>query len=449
MTDVDVIVVGAGLAGLNTARLLRRGGARVLVLEARDRVGGRTYSRAIDGATFDLGGQWLGPTQHRVAALARELGIRTFPTWSRGTKLMEVDGALRRYEGSIPSLSIVNLLLLHRTMRRVDRLTRQVPAAAPERARRAAEWDGMSLETWKRANVPSRQVRDAFDVAVRVVFGAEPGELNLLHFLSYLSAGGGLRSLIEIEHGAQQDRFVGGAQGLALGLAAELGDAVRLSAPVRHLAQDADGVTVHAGIPEQAWRARHVVVAVPPPLAGRLSYAPALPPLRDQLTQRLPMGATTKCIVTYDQPFWRDAGLSGEAISGAGPLTVTFDNTSHDGARAALVGFVVGQSARALAPLPAAERRARVLAAFARFFGKAASAPREYVEQDWQEEQWTRGCPVASFAPGAMLAFLPALRAPVGRLHWAGTETATEWNGYLEGALQSGERAAAEVLARL
>jgi monoamine oxidase len=445
-TDADVVVIGAGLAGLQAARLLTRGGAKVIVVEARDRVGGRTWSRPIGGGTFDLGGQWIGPTQHRANALARELGIATFATYSTGVKLMETGGKLRRYRGSIPSLSIPNLLVMHRAMRRADREAGRVRIDRPWDAPRAADFDSESLETWKRRLIPTRQVREAFDVAVRVVFGAEPAELSLLWFLAYVSASGGLRQLIEIEGGAQQDRFVGGAQTLSTKLAAEL--QVLLSSPVTRIAHGADGVTIHVAGGREL-RARRVVIAIPPALAAKIAFDPPLPAQREQLVQRMPMGATTKIIATYARPFWRAAGLSGEAISGAGPLTVTFDNTSHDGAQPALVGFVVGRHARGLLLRPESERRAAVLSHLVKLFGREAAQPTNFVEQDWQAEPWTRGCPVGSFAPGAMLDFAPALRATIGAIHFAGTETAAEWTGYLEGALESAERASREVLTAL
>ncbi len=445
--DADVVVVGAGLAGLNAARLCVAGGAGALVVEARGRVGGRTVSLPVGGATFDFGAQWIGPGQDRVAALARKYGVTTFPTWETGRKVMEQGGRIRSYRGTIPSLPIVSLLLLNRALGRIRRLERQVPAGEPERAGRAAAWDAMSLETWKRHNIPSRIARDAVDVAVRGIFGAEASELSLLHFLWYVNTSGGLEKLIEIKGGAQQDRLVGGTQALSIAMAGELGDRVILDAPVEEIEQGAGGVVVSGG--GKSWRAKRVIVAVPPALAGRIRYRPGLPADRDQLTQRWPMGATTKIVATYERPFWRDAGLSGEAVSmGMGPVTVTFDNTTHDGT-AALVAFAVGQPARELARRGEADRRAAVLERLGRFFGGQARTPLAVRELAWADEPWTRGCPTGIMGPGVLSSFAASLRAPVGRIHWAGTETATEWTGYMEGALQSGERAAAEAVAAL
>lgn len=447
MTALDVIVVGGGLGGLTTARSLEDGGASVLVLEARDRVGGRTVNKRVGKADFDLGGQWLGPTQDRVYALARRLGIATFPTHGAGRKVMEVRGRVGTYKGTIPTLALHKLLLLQRAISSIERLAKTVPADTPWTAKRADIWDAMTLEDWKRRHVPSRDVRDTVDVAIRAVFGAEAAELSMLHFLMYLRSGGGMMKLVEVEGGAQQDRFVGGSWLMSAGLARELGERVRLSTPVAEIAQDGDGVTVRTAGGESL-RAKRVVVAVPPALAGRIRYAPALPGARAGLTQRWPMGAITKAIIAYDRPFWRERGFSGEAVSTTGPVTLTFDNCTSDGAQPALLAFICGTAARRLSGQPD-ERRRLVLEALVRWFGPDARDPVDYVDLDWGAEEWTGGCPTGFASPGTLTALGLALRDPVGRIHFAGTETATVWTGYLEGAIESGERTAREVLAAL
>ena len=441
--DVDVVVVGAGLAGLCAARELVRGGCSVRVLEARDRVGGRTQSEVIRGATFDLGGQWIGPGQRRMAALCQEFGIETFPTWHTGTKVLECMGRRSTFKGAIPSLSVPHLLEAQVGLMRLDRIVRKIPLQAPHALPESREWDDTTVESWRREQLIARATREVFDVAVRTVFGAEPSELSLLWFLYYLQTGGGLSAHVDIAKGAQQDRFVRGAQSVSLALARALEGRVMLSAPVRAIAQDDDGVWVeHA---RGVTSARYAVMAVPPSMLTRMEWAPALPGTVDQVLQRMPMGATVKVLAFYERAFWRERGLSGEVVATRGPISAVFDNSSADGRVPCLVSFVVGRDARGWSSRPAVERRQEVLAQLARCVGDEALRPVEMVEKDWSEEPWTRGCPVGNAVPGTWMQHA-ALRDPVGRVHLAGTETATAWTGYMEGAVESGERAAREVL---
>jgi len=443
--DVDCAIVGAGLSGLAAARALVAAGRSVVVLEARDRVGGRVLNADIgDGKVVEAGGQWVGPTQHRVMALVRELGLETFPTYGEGDNLLDDGGRLRRYRGPIPRINPVVIADIAQAQARLDRMARRVPLDEPWRAPRARAWDQQTAWTWLARNVRTRLARDLLQIAIEAVWAAHPGDLSLLHLLFYVHSGGGLDTLISTEGGAQQDRIVGGSQRIALGMAAELGEErIRLETPVRAIAQDAHGVTVGDV------RARHAIVALPPTLAGRIVYDPPLPGLRDGLTQRVPQGSVIKCHAIYDEPFWRREGLSGQATSPAGPVKVTFDNSPPDGTPGVLMGFLEGDQARDLGTLPPDRRRAEVLACFARLFGRRAAEPVAYLEQDWSQEPYTRGCYAGFFPPGVWTRYGRMLRAPQGRIHWAGTETATVWNGYFDGALTAGERAAGEVAGAL
>lgn len=443
----DVIVVGAGLAGLTAARALVDGGAATLVLEARDRVGGRVLSQPVGKAIFDLGAQWFGPGQTRTERLVHELGLTSFPTYHRGTKVLDINGRRSTYTGTIPSLPALKLLQVQLATTLLDRAAKQVAPGSPWTAARAARWDALSVEAWRKRFVPSRDADTLLEIVLRTPFGVEPSEMSMLHLLAFLSGSGGLAHMTTIEHGSQQDRIVEGAQELSKRLAAKLGERVVLNAPVKRIVHSADGVTVDSTV--GSWRARYVTVAVPPMLAGRIDYEPLLPALRDGLTQRFPMGATIKCLATYERAFWREQGFSGEAVGDCGPLSVALDNTSHDGAQPALVGIIGGRAARQWSARPAAERRTAVLRNLARFFGPEAEQVTDYVDKDWSTERWTGGCPVGVLPPGALVQFGSALRDPVGRIHWAGTETAAEWAGYMEGAIESGERAARETLDQL
>ncbi|OLF17085.1 flavin monoamine oxidase family protein [Actinophytocola xanthii] len=441
----DVVLVGAGVAGLTCADRLSRQGFDVLVCEARDRVGGRTSSVLAGGEVVDLGGQFVGPGQDRVYALAAELGVEVVPTHTAGDNLVETDaGRLRRFRGTVPSLGPLALLDLAQAQARFERLARRVDPRAPWTSPGAARLDMSTLAGWIRRNLRTRMGRRLFTLASRVLWAADPSELSLLHALFYVRAAGSLGAVMAIEGGAQQDRLVGGAQELAVRLAARLGDRVRLRAAVRAISQDDDGVlvSVDSGV---TIRAHHAVVAVPPPLAARIEYSPPLPALRDALTQRLGMGAAIKCMVVYPEPFWRSAGLSGYSLSLGGPLDGFVDTSALTSERGVLAGVVAGATARTFAVRSVDERRTAVLAQLTRLLGPRAAEPIGYADQDWSAEPFSRGAYSALFPPGAWTGFGAALREPVGRVHWAGSEIAICWYGFIEGAIRSGEAVAAKI----
>lgn len=451
--DAEAVVVGAGLAGLSAARQLVAAGVDVVVVEARDRVGGRTFTeRRSDDLWHDLGGQWIGPGQHRVQALVDELGLRTFPTWTSGDYLAGFGGGLSRYRGALPKLGVHVVADLAQAQLRLDRMARKVPLERPWDSPKAQAWDAQTFETWIRRNARSRAGREYFRLVSDAVFATEPSAMSLLHTLFYLHSGQGLDRLVSTRNGAQQDRVVGGTQQLSELMAGELGSRVHLGAPVRRI-DHADGsgrdgsVQVHAD--DLVVTARRAIVAIPPTLAGRIDYRPALPPERDQLTQRMPAGAVIKCMAVYDEPFWREDGLNGQVATDIAPVKVTFDNSPPTGHPGVLLAFVEGRPAIELGQVSDGALRRAVLDSLVRYFGDKAGNPVELVTQDWQKEEWTRGCYGAHLPPGALTQFGPALRRPVGPIHWAGAETAIEWSGYMDGALESGGRAAAEVLRSL
>lgn len=447
--DADVVVVGAGIAGLVAARRLQAAGVAPLVLEARERVGGRLLRHLLnDTVVIDLGGQWLGPTQERAYALVCELGLQLFPTYTEGESLAIIGGRLQRYSGSVPKLGVMALLDFGSAVAKLDRMAKQVLLDAPWDAPRAAAWDSETLASWARHTMRTALGRWGIQIFSEAVFAAEPSELSLLHALFYIHSGGGFESLISTRGGAQQDRFVEGAQSLALRLAEQLGNQVLMGQPVVRIQQSKESVCVitRSGA---TYTARAVIVAIPPTLAGRIEYDPPLPAVRDQLTQRLPNGAVIKCFAVYDRPFWREQGLNGMALSDCAPVHLIFDNSPPDASCGILLGFIEGAAARQMSLADTHIRRATVLECFARLFGEQARQPEAYIDHDWSAEIWSRGCYGAHFPPGVWTQFGRAVREPVGRIFWAGTETAIRWMGYIDGAIESGERAAAEVLSRL
>ncbi len=442
---VDVAVVGAGLAGLVGARDLLAAGHSVLVLEARNRVGGRLLNHTLaNGAVVEVGGQWVGPTQDRVLVLAEELGVGLYPTYEEGEHLLAVDGNVERYRGDDFALPEDALADVGETQQRLEEMASTVPLDKPWRAAEASAWDAQTLDAWLVANAQTDTGLGYWRTLVPALFSAEASEMSLLHFLFYCRSGGTIDRLVATHGGAQESRLVGGSQQLALRLAARLGDAVQLGAPVTAIRQDNGGVEVmHDGGVVKAGRA---IVALPPTLAGRIRYSPALPPLRDQLTQQVPMGYVTKVQIAYPEPFWRAEGLSGSVFSLDGEVSVIFDNSPPDLSCGVLLGFLEGAHARRAGKLPPEERKELILSVFAKFFGPRSADPDDYVEKDWAAEEWSRGCYGGRFGTGVWTGYGEALREPVGRIHWAGTETAEVWNGYMDGAVRSGERAAHEVL---
>lgn len=449
MAEHDVVVVGAGLAGLAAARRLRARGLDVVVVEARDRVGGRLeHGELEDGTPVELGGQWIGPTQDEMYALVRELGLETFPTHDVGETVLHTGGRQRRWNAQrlLPPVGAAAVADLAQGMLRFERLARRVPTDAPWTAPRARHLDARTLESWIATNLQTRNGRAFFRTAVEAVFACEASEVSLLHALFYAHSGTSWEHLLEVTGGAQHERIVGGSARIAEAMAAELGERVLLDRPVRRIEVTGGEVAV-VDRSEQRLVARDVIVALPPTLAGRLEYAPALPATRDQLTQRVPAGSVIKCYAVYDEPFWRADGRNGQVVSDRGPVKLTFDNSPPSGRPGVLMAFAEGQDARELHRRSADERRELVLGCLARYHGPRAGRPLQYLERDWLAEEFTRGCYGAHLTPGVWSAFGPELRRPVGPIHWAGAETATRWNGYMDGAVSSGLRAADEVLA--
>jgi monoamine oxidase len=453
-TTADVVVVGAGLAGLTAARELVRAGRRVVVLEARDRVGGRTLNHALPGGhVADLGGTWIGPTQNAVAALAAELGLATFAQVDDGQAVYNRGGVVTTYPsggptgGAPPDPTILADLVAIIAL--IDQMSTEVPVDAPWKASSAEEWDSQTLDTWLRAHTASPQTRKVASAAFNALMGCEAREISLLYALWYVACAGDeenpgtFERLIDVRGGAQERRFVDGAQSLSLRMAAALGSRVQLSAPVRKVTQSASGVEVVSD--RLTVRAGRAILALPPTLAGRIQFDPPLPSARDSYTQRSPQGRLMKVEAIYDRPFWRDAGRSGAVVSDTGPGKICYDVTPADNRLGGLLAFVGGDEARTWGDDHEALKRA-VVAQFVQFFGPLAASPREVVVQDWNDEVWNRGGPVHLLGPGTLTQDREAIWAPIGRLHWAGTETATYWHGYMDGAITSGKRAAAEVL---
>jgi monoamine oxidase len=441
----DVIIVGAGFAGLAAAKALRAAGVEPLVIEARDRVGGRTCPGSIAGLTIDLGGMWVGPTQTTLDALAREYGVKTYPQYLTGKSAIELNGKWHSSEGEdyLALLSLPVKLDVAQLVYRLTALSDSIKPDSPWTHPTADQFDAMTMQSWLDEHTHTDGAMSFMVSLVRAVFCAEPADLSFLFCLFYLKSGGNLEELTTSKNGAQQRLFVGGVHQLSQRIADQLGERVLLTSPVTDIKQDAEGVT--ATSPGAAFRAKALIIAIAPALAGRINYSPLLPHKRDALTQRMPMGSVIKVWIAYSTPFWRARGFSGLFSSDTAAFGPAFDVTPPGTAAGILAGFFDAKNSVEWSARSSEQRRAEVIRCLTAAFGAEARAPLEYVEKNWTQERYSLGCYTGTLGPGALTQFGPTLREPIGRIFFAGTESSPIWAGYIEGALRSGARAAAEV----
>jgi monoamine oxidase len=450
----DVVVVGAGLSGLMAAReLVRAGVGAVLVLEARERVGGLTVSQTVaEGVVVDGGGQWVGKTQTRILELARELGVATTESYSAGVPVFYFDGVRMAGTGQVfdgvrmPGTGQVFTLAdrdeLVQVRRKLGEMAAELPVDAPWDAPRAAEYDELTMFNWLRDNAMLQGVRRTIEYAINFTFGAKPEDISLLCFLVAVRACGGLESLLATSE-SQDLSFAGGSQRLSLRMAEELGDRVILGSPVRRIV-DGPGGPARVETDRLVIEAGRVIVAMMPADTRRIDFEPKLPQMRRRLARKWTGVPDYKVHVVYKTPFWRDLQLSGTAIGDHTAVDFVFDSSPPGGSPGVLLAFGAGDQL----PSDVGSRKDAVTAALAKFFGKEALEPTGFVEMDWMGEAWSTGC-ASPLKPGVLSAYGRALREPVGRIHWAGTDTSPIWNGFMEGAVRSGERVAGEVVAAL
>ncbi len=447
--EADVIVVGGGLAGLSAARSLVAQGHSVIVLEANDRVGGRTWTKQLpDGGWVDMGGQWVGPGMNHILELAESLGLKTFPSHYEGKNIFIYQGKRSEYSSGVDAgtfpLPEADINEYQAILKTIDAMATEVPAEAPWNAPHAKEWDSQTVASWMQNNVKTAGTKYLLRVFLHGYFACEPSDLSFLHFLFYIKAGGGFHKL----HSAGIAlRFIEGTQPISQKMAQQLGDSVVLNMPVKEIDQTGKNIVVTTE--NGRFQAKHVIVAMAPPLASRISYRPILPADRDQFTQRVPMGSTIKVHAVYPKAFWREKGMSGMAISEDDDVSLTVDNSSPSGKPGILGGFFEGQESRRWAGRSDEEIKKTALASFVKFFGQDAANPTAFYIADWGNQPFARGCFTSVFPPGAWTGFPDSIRKPVGRIHWAGTETAIQWYAYMDGAVSSGKRAADEVIKEL
>jgi L-amino acid dehydrogenase len=448
----DCVVIGAGLSGLIAARNLHRSGKSVLLVEARDRIGGRMHGRRLaSGQWIDLGGQWVGSTQHRILALLDEYGIRYFPSPAHGRTVLLFNGERHEFRGlfqgfhecEVPDVTEAEWRDVTEAWDRFHALSATLSEGHPVAGDQNQRLDSDTFSRWIEENTQTEFGHWYFAYMARAVgfMGpAEPSQVSLLHVLW------GQKSAPQSEH-PDADLIHGGAGQLPEKIAAELGDQIRLNEPALCIRHHKTGVEIETA--QKRFAARFTIVATPPHLAGQIRYDPPLPPLRQQLTQRIPMGCLAKILISYETPFWREKGWSGMGIGNRSCFEICADSSDPESGKGVLATFVVGDRYKRWRPLSDNDRRSAVLSDLATYFGEEALSAVTYDEADWAGDPWAGGGYSAFMPPGVWTGFGEALAAPVGRIYWAGSEVAERWGGFFEGALLTGEAAATAVLARL
>lgn len=447
----DVVIIGAGAAGLTAAHELKKAGLSVAVLEARDRVGGRLWTEVIDGAMLEIGGQWVSPDQQALIDTVAELGLETFSRYREGDSVyVGPDGVAHRFTGEMFPVSPETEQAIAEITERLDAMVAEIDPDRPWAHEKAAEWDSVSWDAWLRTQTDDDEaVRNLAFATGSAMLTKPTHSFSLLQSLLMAASAGSYSHLVDADF-ILDKRVVGGLQQVPLLLAERLGEDVFLNQPVRTLewaastssgtggvTATAEGVTVHA---------RHAVLALAPVLYNRISFVPPMPRLQHQMHQHLSMGFVIKVHAVYDRPFWREQGLSGTAFSPYELSHEAYDNTNHEDERGTLVGFVSDQHADDVFQLSADERKERILDSLSHYYGPEAKNPVVYYESDWGSEEWTRGAYAASFDLGGLHRYGPELRTPVGPIRFACSDLAGAGYQHVDGAIRMGRLVARQIL---
>ncbi|KAL4962692.1 putative flavin-containing amine oxidase [Aspergillus stella-maris] len=453
--DVDVVVVGAGLAGLTAASELQRAGLSFVVLEARDRVGGKTWSQPIPGegqGVVDLGAAWINDVnQTRVHTLAKRFGAEILEQSTNGSCVLEdTDGKISTFQyGELPKFDAAIAQGVARIRDMVEADCQTLDPTRPQ----STEWDSMTFEAYLRSRGASAEGLWTATVWTRAMLGHDPRDISALYFLTYCKSGGGLLQMrSDRKGGGQHLRFRQGMQHMAKGLASELPkDSIRLSSPVNNINQEGSSGVEIITTDKKTFRARKAIITIPSPVYNTISFTPKLPAPKKLWSEAGHYGYYTKAMMVFRTPFWLEKGYCGLTQSFTGPASVIRDTSSIPDKKYVLTCFMSADPGRAWAALSTAEREMALVAQIGKFFESKTEAARDFVTMvtyEWVNDEYSGwGCPCIVLTPGVMdTVGNGAVRDPAGNLHFAGTETAVHWRGYMEGACESGERAGGEVI---
>ncbi|YAL83416.1 flavin monoamine oxidase family protein [Dermacoccaceae bacterium W4C1] len=438
--QVDVVIVGAGFSGLTAAEILAGQGRSVLVVDGRDRVGGRSYSGEVAGVQVDLGATWVADRHTAVHALMDKVGCTTTPQFDDGNNVLWMAGQRQTYLGALPNGGPVDQEDLGRVAEAFAGIIEAVDVEKVWDTPGAAEFDAITFEQWLNEQQAAPSTRALMTVISQVQWGCSTSDVSLLHAARYVAAAGGLEHQLAVEGGQNQDRVAGGTQSVAERLADALGDKVVLGAPVRRIIQEGEGVSVETDA--GTVRARAVISTTSPTHRRDIAFEPPLPAQTRGLDNTWPLGTLSKAFVAYERPFWREEDLSGEAVLDTGAVFITFDVSPSDDGPGIVMAFCEPGKYDGF---NAEDRKRRVVGQLVDLYGEQAANPIDYVDHCWGQEEFAPGGPNPAVGPFAITSYGPALAQPHGRVHFAGSETAGMWAGTLNGAVLTGQRAAREV----
>ncbi len=446
--DRDVVIIGAGPSGLTAAYELRKAGKTVAVLEARDRVGGRTWSQNMDGATIEIGGQWISPDQTGLYTLIEELGIETFERYKEGKSVyIAEDGTRTVYEGEDFPVGEATVAEMNKLIAEMDRLTAQVNPDAPWEHPQAAELDMISFHHWLRTISSDEAACNNIGLFIAGGMLTKPAHtFSALQALLMSSSAGSFSNLVD-EDFILDRRMVGTMQGVSIAVAQRLGEDVYLNNPVLKLDWSEEGVTAYGA--DVTVNAKKVVIAVPPNLYSRISYNPPLPRRQHVTHQHQSMGLVIKVHAVYSTPFWREEGLSGTCFGPNSIIQEVYDNTYHGESTGTLVGFISDLNADAMFELSEAERKETILKGIADFLGDKALTPEVFYLSDFGSEEWTRGAYATSYDLGGLFRFGPDQNKNVGPIYFSSSDLAGEGYQHVDGAVRMGRRTAVRIVSTL